>query len=167
MGVLPRTYKSSLLAIAALIPAILFGIAPAWGQIGIDATISKDQGSSSRTIASPAFSTTSANELLLAFVSTDYISGSNTTVTGVSGAGLTWALVVRTNAQSGTAEIWRAFAPSALAGATVTATLSQPVASSLTVMTFTGQIVRAQTVQVLSEPQKAQTGHRERRQRLL
>jgi len=76
--------------------------------------------------------------LLLAFVSTDYLAGPNTTVTGVSGGGLTWSLVVRTNVQSGTSEIWRAFALSGLSNVSVTATLSQSVAASITVMSFTG-----------------------------
>jgi hypothetical protein len=76
--------------------------------------------------------------LLLAFIATDYRSGANTTVKSLSGAGLTWVLVVRTNVQSGTAEIWRAFATSTLSGASVTATLSQSVAASITVMSFAG-----------------------------
>src|SRR5262249_33604387 len=62
----------------------------------------------------------------------------NTTVNGITGGGLTWVRVVRTNVQRGTAEIWRAFATSPLAGVSVTATLSQSVASSMTVMSFTG-----------------------------
>ncbi len=106
--------------------------------IAIDAKISVDQGTASSTVTTPAFSTASGNELLLAFVATDYLSGANTVVSSVTGAGLTWALVVRTNKQSGTSEIWRAFAPSVLAGVTVKATLSHSVASSLTVMSFTG-----------------------------
>jgi hypothetical protein len=106
--------------------------------IAIDARVSTDRTPASKTIVSPAFSTTASNELLLAFVATDYKSGANTTVTGVSGAGLTWVLVVRTNAESGTSEIWRAFAPSTLTGATVTATLSQSVLSSMTVLSFSG-----------------------------
>jgi hypothetical protein len=61
----------------------------------------------------------------LALVQTDYLSGSNTTVTGGSGAGLTWVLVVRTNVQSGSSEIWRAFPPSPLTNVSVTAILSQ------------------------------------------
>ena len=104
--------------------------------IAIDATISLDQ--SSAPITTPAFSTTSANQLLLAFVATDYLSGANTTVTGVSGGGLTWALVRRTNVQSGTSEIWRAFAPAPLSNVTVSVTLSQNVTVSLTVMSFKG-----------------------------
>ena len=109
-----------------------------WGALAIDARVSKDQSPASTTVQTPAFSTTSGQELLLAFVATDYLSGSNTTVKSVAGAGLTWVLVTRTNVQKGTSEIWRAFAPTALSGATITATLSQKVVSSLTVVSFTG-----------------------------
>src|SRR5205814_5898287 len=42
----------------------------------------------------------------------------------------------RTNAQSGSSEIWRAFAPATLASVSVTATLSQSVAGSMTVVSF-------------------------------
>jgi hypothetical protein len=110
----------------------------AMGLIATDAAVSKDASSASATIASPAFSTLNANELLLAFVATDYISGTNTIVTTVSGGGLTWALVKRANAQSGSAEIWRAFATTPLSNITVTASLSQNVVSSMTVMSFAG-----------------------------
>jgi hypothetical protein len=104
----------------------------------IDVNVSKDGSSASTTVASPAFSTKSANELLLAFVTADFLSGTNTTVSSVAGGGLTWKLVQRTNVQSGTAEIWTAFASGALSNITVTATVSQSVVSSLTVMSFTG-----------------------------
>ncbi len=106
--------------------------------IAIDAKTSVDQGAASSTVKSAAFSTASGNELLLAFITTDYLSGTNTTVSSVAGAGLTWALVLRTNKQSGTSEIWRAFATSPLSNVTVTATLSHSVASSMTVLSFTG-----------------------------
>jgi hypothetical protein len=56
----------------------------------------------------------------------------------VSGAGLAWTLVARTNEQSGTSEIWRAFAPLALSNVAVKASLSQNVVSSITVMSFSG-----------------------------
>jgi hypothetical protein len=122
----------------AIVTAVNFNTqgTPPPGPIAIDATIWRDQLTS--PITTPAFSTTSGNELLLAFVATDYLSGANTTVTGVSGGGLTWALVRRTNVQGGTAEIWRTFAPAALSNVTVTATLSQNVTASLTVMSFKG-----------------------------
>ena len=102
----------------------------------IDAVVSADQPNSVNTVTTSAFSTGVGNELLLAFIATDYLGGTNTTVTGVSGAGLTWQLVQRTNVQSGTSEIWRAFAPAPLVGVTVTATLSQAVASAMTVVSF-------------------------------
>jgi hypothetical protein len=59
-------------------------------------------------------------------------------VTAVTGAGLTWELVKRTNAQPGTSEIWRAFAPAALTNVAVKATFSTSVSSSITVVTFKG-----------------------------
>ena len=114
---------------------------PAAGQpsaLAIDAKTYGDQVTASATVATPSFSTTSNNELLLAFVAADYLSGANTTVTNVTGAGLSWTLVKRTNTQAGTAEIWRAVATSPLSQVNVTATLSQSVASSITVMSFTG-----------------------------
>src|SRR6202163_3164761 len=115
---------------------ISFISSSAFGAVARDANVSTDQTTSS--ISTAPFSTGSANELLLAFISTDYLSGPNTTVTGVSGGGLNLVLVRRTNVQSGTSEIWRAFASTPLGNATVTATISQSVSCSLTVMSFTG-----------------------------
>ena len=116
---------------------VVIAATPAWGSLAVDAVKSTDRSTSATTIATPTFSTTAGNELLLAFVATDAKS-SGMTVTGVTGAGLTWALVRRTNAQLGTAEIWWAFAPSILSNVVVTAGLSQSVAASITVVTFTG-----------------------------
>jgi hypothetical protein len=116
---------------------IFAATAPAWGAIAIDQVKSTDKSSSASSITSSSFSTTAANELLLAFVSTDAKSA-GITVTGVTGASLTWALVQRTNVQMGTAEIWRAFAPSTLSSVSVKASLSQSVPASITVVSFTG-----------------------------
>ena len=69
-------------------------------------------------------------------ISADYLGGTNTTVTGVTGGGLTWVLRRTHNVQPGTAEIWRAFAPSPLTNVQVTATMSQAVDSSMTVVSF-------------------------------
>ncbi len=121
-----------------LVAVISLAVKPAIAQVAIDSTVSADQGTASTTVETAPFSTHAVNELLLAFVSSDYVSGANTTVMGISVGGLTWALVQRTNVQSGTAEIWKAFAPAALTSVTVTATLSQSVAASITVMSFTG-----------------------------
>ena len=112
------------------------GIATA--SIARDVTVSQDGSSASATIASPVFTTAAGNEELLAFIATDYLGGANTTVKSVSGGGLTWTLVARTNAQSGSAEVWAAFSAAQLTGASVTATISQSVVTSITVMSFTG-----------------------------
>jgi hypothetical protein len=107
--------------------------------LAIDVTAFGDQASSSATsVTTQSFSTTAANELLLAFISADYSSGASTTATSVTGAGLTWQLVARTNVQRGTAEIWRAFAAAPLSNVSVTAAISQPAASSMTILSFIG-----------------------------
>jgi hypothetical protein len=103
-----------------------------------DVLVYTDQDSASPSVTSPVFSTSSGNELLLAFIGADSVVDPNTSVTGITGGDLTWELVGRTNVQSGTAEIWRAFAKSPLTSVTVTANLSQSVVSSLTVLALKG-----------------------------
>jgi hypothetical protein len=103
----------------------------------VDVTVFTDRSNAATTIASPAFSTTSGNELLLAFIAADDLSA-NQTVSNVTGAALTWTMVKRTNGVRGDAEIWRAFATAPLTNAAVTATLAQSAAASMTVVTFTG-----------------------------
>src|SRR5207247_561800 len=80
--------------------------------LAIDAVASGDQAVPQTTVSTGVFSTGAVNELLVAFVSADDITAGNT-VTGVSGANLTWVLVRRTNTRRGTSEIWRASAPAA------------------------------------------------------
>lgn len=108
------------------------------GGIVMDARTSLDQNTRSTVVSSPGLTTNHENELLLAFISADSTGSPNTTVQSVSGGGLTWTLVARTNAQMGTSEIWRAFAPNVLNGASVSATLSQSVVSTIEVMTLSG-----------------------------
>jgi hypothetical protein len=122
----------------ALLPiAIVFAITPAWCAIATDVTVFTNRSNPGSNITSPSFSTTSAAELLLAFVATDAKSP-GMSVTNVTGASLTWVLVRRTNVQLGTAEIWRAVAPTKLSNVAVQANLSQSVAASITVVSFTG-----------------------------
>jgi hypothetical protein len=111
--------------------------------LAIDTTVSTNSGVvlSGNTITSPAFTTSAGNELLLAFIPASYVGAApNIAVTGVSGGGLTWTLVRRTNTQQGTSEIWRAFAPAPLTNATVTATLSASsgAAAAITVVAVAG-----------------------------
>ena len=79
------------------------------GIVVQDVMISADRTTSSTTVTTGAFTTASANELLIAMVAGGGTTGQ--TVTTVTGAGLTWVLVNRTNTRAGTAEIWRAFSP--------------------------------------------------------
>jgi hypothetical protein len=105
--------------------------------LAVDTTVSVD--SPGGTATTPAFSTAGPDELLLAFVSGDSPTGGGQTAT-VTGAGLTWNLVRRTNVQQGTSEIWQASASAKLTNATVSATLGSATTNdlSLTVVAFTG-----------------------------
>src|SRR5262249_59443892 len=109
---------------------------PIAGAPAIAALSSTDQPNTQTTVTSPPFSTTAANELVLAFISADYLGGTNTTVTGVTGGGLTWALVGRTNVQAGSSEVWRAFASSPLTNVSAVASMSQAADSSMAIRTF-------------------------------
>ena len=115
----------------------LWLVAPSPIGVTPDATVSQSSTSAVTSITSPSLTTTAANELLLAFVGAGP-STSAVTVSSVTGAGLTWVLVQRTNTQAGTAEIWRTFSPAVLNGVTVTANLSKSVYTSITVMSFQG-----------------------------
>jgi hypothetical protein len=88
-------------------------------------------------IQTPAFSTSSSSDLLVAFVAYDGLDHGVQTAT-VTGAGLTWLLAKRSNAQNGTAEIWVAKATDYLSSVTVSSQPgSFPYPGSLTVIAFT------------------------------
>ena len=135
---MPQHVRPSVVLTAALALVFSIGASPARAASppapSIDVTAVGDQRLSNKaTVATAAFSTTAGNVLLLAFVAAGDSSPGNT-VLRISGGGLTWQLVARTNAQRGTAEIWRAWAPAALKRVTVTATLAQKASSSMTVV---------------------------------
>src|SRR5205085_3976257 len=89
--------------------------------VGLERTVFADVlGTASIT----GLNTAAANDLLLAFVSADGPGNQGQTAT-VSGAGLTWTLVRRTNAQPGSAEVWQAVAPTQLVNASVQSVLGQ------------------------------------------
>ena len=104
----------------------------------IDVTNTAGRSARGPSIVSGTFSTTAGNELLLAFVEASNNDATPTVVNTVTGGGLAWVFVRRTNTQRGTAEIWRAFTPAVLTGASVTANLSQWAAAAITVMSFRG-----------------------------
>ena len=108
--------------------------------LSLDKTVTTRQTSAASTIAAPALSTSKGGELLLALVSSDGPSAaSSQSFSAVSGAGLTWTLRRRANAQAGTAEIWQAVAPTALTNAVITATrASGSYQGAITVAAFIG-----------------------------
>jgi hypothetical protein len=89
------------------------------------------------TLTSPALTTPTAGDAVLAFVAYDGPNGAGTQSATVTGAGLTWTLVKRSNTQAGTSEIWSAKATGVLTNQTVTATpLRSGYDGSLTVIAF-------------------------------
>ncbi len=87
------------------------------------------------TVSAPAFSTTAGGDLIVAFVSGD---GPPPLRATVSGAGLTWAVDVRSNGRGGTSEVWHASAAGPLTNAVVKASTSSGLDLSLTVVAFEG-----------------------------
>ena len=91
------------------------------------------------TVTTPAFNTAMTGELLVAFVASDGPTTAGGQSATISGAGLSWTLVKRANAQYGDSEIWTANAPTILTNATVT---SKPArtgyAQDLTVIAMEG-----------------------------
>jgi chitodextrinase len=107
--------------------------------ISTDVNVSSHSTSAAATIVSPTFNTSSANELLVAFISSDGPSSGAQTIKSVTGGGLTWTLAKRTNTRAGTSEIWTAMASAQVTNAKVTASLnSGSYVGSITVVSFIG-----------------------------
>jgi hypothetical protein len=93
----------------------------------------------SGTVTTPSFHTAMAGETIFAFASADGPAGAGKQTVTVTGAGLTWQLVKRANAQSGDSEVWAATANTILSSATVTSTeLKSGYAQDLTVIAMEG-----------------------------
>ena len=91
------------------------------------------------TPATVSLSTPTAGDLVVAFVAGDGPSSGGQKAT-VSGGGLRWALVGRTNSELGTAEIWSARAAGRLNRAAIKASLAKTgYKVSLTVLAFSGR----------------------------
>ena len=89
-------------------------------------------------ITTDPLTTNAAPELLLAFVSGGANGSTVPAVSSVTGGGVTWVLVGRSNQQGGTAEIWSAFASSPVLNAPITAMLNGPSQGMMTVVSFMG-----------------------------
>jgi hypothetical protein len=112
---------------------------PAPGAVVADRVVSSNNQGPFTTLVSPLLSTTSANELVLAFVSSDGPGNGVQSAGSVSGGGLSWSLAARANMVTGTAEVWQAYATAPLTGASVAATLGNGGGSGcITVAAFKG-----------------------------
>jgi hypothetical protein len=108
--------------------------APPPAAIAIDKLVVRHAKS---TLTSPALTTASAGDAIVAFVAFDGPNAAASQSATVSGGGLTWTLVKRSNTQAGTSEIWSAKASGTLTNATVAATpLRSGYDGSLTVVAF-------------------------------
>jgi len=87
----------------------------------VDAQVVTKQGTSGSTIVSPPLTTSTTNELLVAFLVSD-ATAAGQRFNSITGGGLTWRLRRRQNTQLGTAEIWVATATAKLTSVTFTAT---------------------------------------------
>ena len=92
--------------------------APPPATIGIDRLVVRHAKAPSSTRAT----TPTAGDAVLAFVAFDGPNAAAAQSATVTGAGLTWTLVRRSNTQAGTSEIWSAKATGTLTNQTVTAT---------------------------------------------
>ncbi len=133
-----KVFTLGLLALCLVISGVSQAQNASPTGLAIDFTASHSRSAAYSAINSKAFTTSGNNELLLAFLSVDASSSGSNQVTAVSGAGLTWQLVARSNAQLGDAEIWRAFAPAPLTNATVTARLQSGAGAAITIVGFLG-----------------------------
>jgi hypothetical protein len=128
--------------LALCVLVLCFGVAERAQAAGlaVDASVKTHQASPSASITSGAISTSAANDLLVAFITSDGPApAASQTFSSVTGGGLTWKLRSRANAQAGTAEIWEAVAPTALNNVTVTATRSSgSYIGSIVVVAFSG-----------------------------
>jgi hypothetical protein len=122
--------------------------------LALDVLTSAASSPGSASITSPQLSTSHAGELLVAFIAADGPSRQSTQrITSVSGAGVAWALAVRSNVQAGTAEVWTAHAASRLVGVRVNASLAEPgFEGSISIATFTGARSNAGNTESASAP---------------
>ncbi|MDA0165438.1 Ig-like domain-containing protein [Solirubrobacter ginsenosidimutans] len=92
--------------------------APGPGAITIDTSVSRQ---AKGALASPGLTTSAPGEQIVAFVAMDGPNASAAQRSTVTGGGLTWTLVKRSDTQAGVAEVWSATANTVLTNAVITA----------------------------------------------
>lgn len=105
------------------------------GDIAHDTTVTGNNGAGATTVASSALTTGGTNRLLIATVATSF---SNSTVSSISGASLTWEKISAGAGGVTAVETWRAFATSTISSQTITATISQSDRAIIVVSAYSG-----------------------------
>ena len=133
--------SQSLTAGTSVEPGTAMGLVVSAGPVAVAVpTVDKmvfSQGLGRRT--TPAFSTASPGEMLVAFAASDGPASADAQTLTITGAGLVWTRVQRAAIRFGDAEIWTARASTVLTSVTVTSTQAATgYHQSLTVIAFTG-----------------------------
>jgi hypothetical protein len=105
--------------------------------LGVDALASANAKARARTLASPRLHTRSSRTVLLAFV----VAGGAATgerVRRISGDGLHWSPVARSDGRTGASEIWQARARRRLSGRIVARLASAAYPASITIVAYAG-----------------------------
>jgi uncharacterized repeat protein (TIGR01451 family) len=103
----------------------------------VDTRVSARNTTASSTLQTSHVSTSHGNELILAFIEADGpAQAGGQRVTSVTGGGLTWTRAARSNATWGTAEVWQAYATTALSDVTIKAHLAAAYDGAITVTAF-------------------------------
>lgn len=112
---------------------------PTASPLAIDGQVSADTTSAGTTLTATGLTTTQAGDTLVAFVAADGPATASAQTSTVTGAGLAWSLVKRSNTRYGTSEVWTANAVEALTNASVASMLSKTgYHQTLTVVAFSG-----------------------------
>jgi hypothetical protein len=115
------------------IPSAAFGQRPP----GVDALVSANAKGRTTTLASPRLHTHNSHTLLLAFV----VAGgtaSRERVSRISGDGLHWSPIARSDGATGATEVWKARAKHRLRGRIVAALASAAYPASITIVAYGG-----------------------------
>ncbi|MGZ5422899.1 MAG: hypothetical protein ACXWDF_12070, partial [Aeromicrobium sp.] len=132
--------------------------------IQVDQVVSADRthvrhrhDKTTRGLSAPPLTTTSGNQLVLAFVAFDGGSADQR-CDGVTGGGLKWTRAARVNRRRGTVEVWQAYADKPLTNAVITANPRRwEFGGSITVATFQGAAKTVGAVTTAVERQSAPT----------
>lgn len=121
-----------------LIALLLLSSTSAFGALAIDVNVSTGLAGASKTnFDTPAFTTSSGNQVLILRIAT---SSSGNSVSSITTSGLSWTFVAQSSISAhGDAEIWRASTTVALTGVIATVTMASNIGSQyLGVISFTG-----------------------------